>query len=724
MCTRQGNDVLLKMEVTFGSLLCELKEIWDEVGESQKERDKILLEIEQECVEAYKKRVDKAHHSRVKIRQAIAASEAELAQIYSALSERPSHVQKSDEKVVILMDELNAIIPRLEEMRKRKIARKKQFGEVMEQIREISNEMYRSPDGALDDRTLDENDLSLTRLEELHTRLHSLQKQKSDRLKQVLDHLKTLSSLCSVLGMDFKDKVCKIHPNLNDSKGTRNISDDTIGKLSSTIQSLKEVKIQRLQKLQDLASTMVELWNLMDTPSEEQQNFQNVTSKIAASEQEITEADSLSMNFLSYVEAEVWRLENLKSSKLKDLLLKKRSDLEDICRKAHMVLEPQNTKQYSTEVIESGAVNLAYLLEQFEIKIADAKEEAFSRKDILERTEKWLAACEEECWLEEYNRDDNRYNASRGAHLTLKRAEKARVLVNKIPAMVDGLTMKAMVWKEERGTDFFYDGVCLLSMLEQYNNLRQEKEQEYQRQREERRLQGQLLAKQEALFGSKPSPTKSGRKAPRNSIGGASYGRYSLGGQVLQNSKPIKADNHHPTHKPTRAHQNNATYQQNGGKRTVITPIPQANKRQPKSTTCSEIQLPFIRNPLSPVPASVSSKGYTKTFLEGENKPHVVTLHRALGSSTPSSTPSKQASAAGDQELVTTPNKMTSASTTPPTSCIPMQTFTTPATPPCIVAPPVFDAVKVTGNDVEFSFEEMRAGFTFSERRVKSLLRV
>ncbi len=29
--------------------------------------------------------------------------------------------------------------------------------------------------------------------------------------------------------------------------------------------------------------------------------------------------------------------------------------------------------------------------------------------------------------------DENRYNAGRGAHLTLKRAEKARAVVNKIP---------------------------------------------------------------------------------------------------------------------------------------------------------------------------------------------------------------------------------------------------------------------------------------------------
>jgi hypothetical protein len=39
----------------------------------------------------------------------------------------------------------------------------------------------------------------------------------------------------------------------------------------------------------------------MDTPIEEQQVFQNVTCNIAASESEITEANTLSIDFLSYV---------------------------------------------------------------------------------------------------------------------------------------------------------------------------------------------------------------------------------------------------------------------------------------------------------------------------------------------------------------------------------------------------------------------------------------
>lgn len=51
-----------------------------------------------------------------------------------------------------------------------------------------------------------------------------------------------------------------------------------------------------------------------------------------------------------------------------------------------------------------GAVDAACLLEQIELQIARVKEEALSRKDILEKVEKWMTACEEESWLEEYNR--------------------------------------------------------------------------------------------------------------------------------------------------------------------------------------------------------------------------------------------------------------------------------------------------------------------------------
>ena len=46
----------------------------------------------------------------------------------------------------------------------------------------------------------------------------------------------------------------------------------------------------------------------------------------------------------------------------------------------------------------------ALILERLEVQISEAKDLEFSRKDVLERMDKWQAALEKESWLEEYNR--------------------------------------------------------------------------------------------------------------------------------------------------------------------------------------------------------------------------------------------------------------------------------------------------------------------------------
>ena len=76
--------------------------------------------------------------------------------------------------------------------------------------------------------------------------LHHLQR---TRLKQVSDHMNNLNSLCLVLGMDFRHIAGEIHSTLNDSKGTKDVSNHTIEKLAAAVQSLREVKIQRMQRV-------------------------------------------------------------------------------------------------------------------------------------------------------------------------------------------------------------------------------------------------------------------------------------------------------------------------------------------------------------------------------------------------------------------------------------------------------------------------------------------
>lgn len=58
--------------------------------------------------------------------------------------------------------------------------------------------------------------------------------------------------------------------------------------------------------------------------------------------------------FTIKVEGELSRLEELKASKMKELVLKKRSELEEICRKTHMVADSDNAMDVAIEAIESG----------------------------------------------------------------------------------------------------------------------------------------------------------------------------------------------------------------------------------------------------------------------------------------------------------------------------------------------------------------------------------
>lgn len=77
-----------------------------------------------------------------------------------------------------LKEKLQAIIPRLEEMKNKKNERKSQIAEVQQQINSISKELYRSTEENLYTMFIEESDLSLRRLEELKHQLLSLQKEK------------------------------------------------------------------------------------------------------------------------------------------------------------------------------------------------------------------------------------------------------------------------------------------------------------------------------------------------------------------------------------------------------------------------------------------------------------------------------------------------------------------------------------------------------------------
>lgn len=103
-------------------------------------------------------------------------------------------------------------------------------------------------------------------------------------------------------------------------------------------------------------------------------------------------------------EVEVERLDKLKSSKMKEIALKKQSELEEIYARAHVDIDSGAAQEKIMAIIDSGKVEPSELFANLDNQIVKAKEEALSRKEILEKVDKWMSACEEESWLEDYNR--------------------------------------------------------------------------------------------------------------------------------------------------------------------------------------------------------------------------------------------------------------------------------------------------------------------------------
>ncbi|XP_006575692.1 65-kDa microtubule-associated protein 1-like isoform X1 [Glycine soja] len=579
MAVTEAQNPLLG-ENTCGSLLKKLQEIWDEVGESDEQRDKMLLQLEQECLDVYKRKVEQAAKSRAQLLQALSDAKLELSTLLSALGEK-SFAGIPENTSGTIKEQLAAIAPVLEQLWQQKEERIKEFSDVQSQIQQICGEIAGNLNLNDVSPAVDESDLSLKKLDEYQSELQELQKEKSERLHKVLEFVSTVHDLCAVLGIDFFTTVTEVHPSLNDSTGvqSKSISNDTLARLAKTVLTLKEDKKQRLHKLQELASQLIDLWNLMDTHPEERRLFDHVTCNMSASVDEVTVPGALALDLIEQVgtkelmkftdssskydincffpliikaEVEVERLDQLKASRMKEIAFKKQAELEEIFVCAHIEVDPDAAREKIMALIDSGNIEPTELLADMDNQIATAKEEALSRKDILDKVEKWMSACEEESWLEDYNRDDNRYNASRGAHLNLKRAEKARILVNKIPALVDTLVAKTRAWEEDHGMSFTYDGVPLLAMLDEYAMLRHEREEEKRRMRDQKKHHEQRNTEQETIFGSRPSParpvssSKSGGPRANGGANGTPNRRLSLNAHKNGNrstSKDGKRDN-------------------------------------------------------------------------------------------------------------------------------------------------------------------------------------
>lgn len=68
-----------------------MQQIWSDIGESEADKDRMLWELERECLEVYRRKVEEVANAKARLHQSIAAKEAELASLMAALGEINVH---------------------------------------------------------------------------------------------------------------------------------------------------------------------------------------------------------------------------------------------------------------------------------------------------------------------------------------------------------------------------------------------------------------------------------------------------------------------------------------------------------------------------------------------------------------------------------------------------------------------------------------------------------
>lgn len=87
------------------ALLQKLQCIWREIGINDDEKERMLLELEAEIMQIYRRKVEEASNDKAKLTQTVTAKEAELAALVASLGEHNVH-----SKVISINNQLCSFI--------------------------------------------------------------------------------------------------------------------------------------------------------------------------------------------------------------------------------------------------------------------------------------------------------------------------------------------------------------------------------------------------------------------------------------------------------------------------------------------------------------------------------------------------------------------------------------------------------------------------------------
>uniref|UniRef100_A0A3P9AGT3 Protein regulator of cytokinesis 1a n=1 Tax=Esox lucius TaxID=8010 RepID=A0A3P9AGT3_ESOLU len=412
---------------------------------------------------------------------------------------------------------------RLEVLMKQKSQRMKELKALYKQDRELCDVMCLVP------FSIDTDSVpSLERLDEYRSYLVGLAKEKDRRHEEFVDIKRQIVGCMEELDRlpdtSFeRDVVCE-------DEEAFCLSNDNIAALRLLLGQLEERKAENVRECDSYRRRIQELWERLRVPQEERE---------AMAEHRL-HSRKKNMNAL---QAEVERLEELKSQNLKEVMEAIRTELALFWEKCYYSLQQrQDFTPYIDDVFTEELLNL------HEMELQSLKEHYENHRELFEGVTKW-----QESWtlfleLEKKATDPSRFN-NRGGNL-LKEEKQRADLQKSLRKLEKSLKVQIDAWEEAQNREFLVNGQKFLQYVEaQWEVLRLEKEREKidRQQKKSQQMEQDLMYGTSVKTPSKrrlagtPTPGKARRLNATSSVSGATPNstlRSAFGGTVCRSPLP------------------------------------------------------------------------------------------------------------------------------------------------------------------------------------------
>mmetsp|Transcript_13837 Transcript_13837/g.51643 ORF Transcript_13837/g.51643 Transcript_13837/m.51643 type:complete len:570 (-) Transcript_13837:530-2239(-) len=468
-----------RVESKLGDTLAKLRELWDQIGICEEERQRYLDDLGIILDELLEDAVVTTETRLRDMVEEVAQAEKDLQSMSLKLGNGPvdTSSEVGDDKPAVLRRD-NALA-RLSEMRDVFSQRQSQLQTMKEELVELWTALGDPVESQFENV---EDDLSASKVADFEDRLTSLNLKASKRREDVMAVLRRLQSLMhslkvpatSMLDRKMMGAVARHEKGENfdmDSDDCIGISAKALEIIQARVDELKVLESERRGQLTVLGEEISKLYDRLSVSDEEQAEFAG-------------SVHGLGEDTIAAGQHELNRLQDLLISKLSEIVSARRQTMIELWDE--MGSGPEERAQH--EDVMSGDVS-EELLEKAEEAVAKLQAQAQVMRPILKHIDRRNELLRLRQSHAEQMKDPE-YQAlltgrSRQARLALKELEATEKAVKKeLPKITEALRRRVGAWETNSGKTFVYQDRRYLDRLEEEEHQWEEARQQEKRDKE------------------------------------------------------------------------------------------------------------------------------------------------------------------------------------------------------------------------------------------------